>query len=151
MGWHDMGIISCQMMKPSLLSIPLLLDIAKIKFRSSASETCQLIEGTYKIRHCEIHKMHKITSLQDDKKKILNPKFWSHVTSLGSIRPLSQGDLGPWFYQLQFLVILGPYEPPVLVASHGTAKNPKPAPAWCVPKTKAPCLKYGHQNAMFYT
>ena len=34
-------------------------------------------------------------SLEDDKRKILSKKCWSHGTSLESIGPLSEGDLGP--------------------------------------------------------
>ena len=69
------------------------------------------------------------------KRKILRQKFWSHGTSLGSMGSLSQEDLGQRFYRLQFLVIWGPYELPVLVASHGTAKSLKAARSRCEPLT----------------
>ena len=75
--------------------------------------------------------MHKITSLEDGKRKILRQKFWSHGTSLGSMGSLSQEDLGQRFYRLQFLVIWGPYELSVLVASHGTPKSLKAAGSRC--------------------
>ena len=65
-------------------------------------------------------KTHKMSSLEDDKRKILRQKFWSQGTSLGSMGPLSQEALGQRFYQLQILIIWGPYEPPALKASQGT-------------------------------
>ena len=75
--------------------------------------------------------MHKITSLEDCKRKILRQKFGSHGTSLGSMGFLSQGDLGLGSGRLQFLVIWGPYDLPILVASHGTAKSLKAARSQC--------------------
>ena len=64
-------------------------------------------------------------------RKILGRKFWSLGTPLGSLGPLSQGDviLGPC--GLQILVIWGQYEPPVLVACQATAENPKSVGSWC--------------------
>ena len=35
----------------------------------------------------QIHKMHKITSLEDVKRKNLKPKFWSLGTNLGYLGP----------------------------------------------------------------
>ena len=64
-------------------------------------------------------------------RKILRQKFWSHGTSLGYLRPGSQGDLGLGFCGPQFLLVWGPYKPPALVAPQGTAKNLKPTAAWC--------------------
>ena len=79
----------------------------------------------------QIHKMHKITSLEDGKRKILTQKFWSHGTSLGHLGPLPQEALGLGSGRLQFLVIWGPYELPILVASHGTPKSLKAARSQC--------------------
>ena len=59
----------------------------------------------------------------------LGPKIVSLGTPLGSLRPLSQGDVRPRACQYQILVIWGPHELPVLVAPHGQAKNPKTAGA----------------------
>ena len=79
----------------------------------------------------EIHKTHKITSLEDDMRKILSQKFWSHGTPLGYLGPVSQKALNVWSSQFQILVIWGPYEPPVLVACQAQAENPKSAGALC--------------------
>ena len=38
-------------------------------------------------------KIHKITTFEDDMRKFLRQKFWSHGTPLGSLGPLSQGDV----------------------------------------------------------
>ena len=62
-------------------------------------------------------------------RKILSQKFWSHGTPLGSPGPVSFEALGPGSDQCQILVIWGPCEPPMLVALHGQAKNPKTAGA----------------------
>ena len=64
-------------------------------------------------------------------RKILDRKFWSLGTPLGSLGPLSQGDVIVGPYGLQILVIWGPYEPPVLVACQAQAENPKSAGALC--------------------
>ena len=64
-------------------------------------------------------------------KKNLTQKIWSHGTPLGSLGPLSQGDVIVGPYGLQILVIWGPYEPPVLVACQAQAENPKSAGALC--------------------
>ena len=64
-------------------------------------------------------------------RKILGRKFWSLGTPLGSLGPLSQGDVIVGPYGLQTLVIWGPYEPPVLVACQATAENPKSVGSWC--------------------
>ena len=64
-------------------------------------------------------------------RKILGRKFWSLGTPLGSLGPLSQGDVIVGPYGLQILVIWGPYEPPVLVACQATAENPKSVGSWC--------------------
>ena len=69
--------------------------------------------------------MHKITSFEDDMRKILSQKFWSHGTSLGSLGPLSQGDVHLGFSRPQFLVIWGPYNYPGIVACLVQAENPK--------------------------
>ena len=58
-------------------------------------------------------------------RKFLSQKFWSHGTSLGSLGPLSQGDVHPGFSQPQFLVIWGPYNYPGIVACHEQAENLK--------------------------
>ena len=79
----------------------------------------------------QIHKMHKITSLEDVQRKNLKPKFWSLGTNLGYLGPVSQQDIIIGFSQLQFLLILDPYDYSVLVALQTHAKNPKPAAAWC--------------------
>ena len=64
-------------------------------------------------------------------RKILGRKFWSLGTPLGSLGPLSQGDVIVGPYGLQIPVIWGPYEPPVLVACQATAENPKSVGSWC--------------------
>ena len=64
-------------------------------------------------------------------RKILGRKFWSLGTPLGSLGPLSQGDVIVGPYGLQILVIWGQYEPPVLVACQATAENPKSVGSWC--------------------
>ena len=76
-------------------------------------------------------KMHKITSLENDMRKFLRPKFWSLGTSLGYLGPVSQWDVPLGFYKLQFLVIWGPYEPSVIVAPLVFAKRLKTVPACC--------------------
>ena len=58
-------------------------------------------------------------------RKILSQKFWSHGTSLGSLGPLSQGDVHPGFSRPQFLVIWGPYNYPGIVACLEKAENLK--------------------------
>ena len=58
-------------------------------------------------------------------RKFSSQKFWSHGTSLGSLGPLSQGDVHPGFSQPQFLVIWGPYNYPGIVACLEQAENPK--------------------------
>ena len=50
-------------------------------------------------------KVHKIASYFYDKRKILNQKFWSHGTPLGSLGPLSQQDTILGAGQLQILQI----------------------------------------------
>ena len=75
--------------------------------------------------------MHKITLFENDERKILMEKFWSHGTSLGHLGPVSHEALPLGFYKLQFLVIWGPSDPPVLVALLEQAKIPKPTAAWC--------------------
>ena len=40
----------------------------------------------------QIAKMHKITSFEDDMRKFLRQKFWSHGTPLGYLGPVSQED-----------------------------------------------------------
>ena len=64
-------------------------------------------------------------------RKILDRKFWSLGTPLGSLGPLSQGDVIVGPYGLQILVIWGQYEPPVLVACQATAENPSSVGSWC--------------------
>ena len=78
-------------------------------------------------KHCNKKK----TSLEDNMRKILGRKFWSLGTPLGSLGPLSQGDVIVGPYGLQILVIWGPYEPPALVACQAQAENPKSAGALC--------------------
>ena len=75
--------------------------------------------------------MHKITSFEDDERKILTQKFWSHGTSLGYLGPGSQEALGLGSWGLQFHVIWGPYDSPVPVVCHGTPKSLKPTRSQC--------------------
>ena len=75
--------------------------------------------------------MHKTTLLEDGMRKFLGPKFWSLGSNLGYLGPVSQQDIIIGFSQLQFLVILDPYDCSVLVALQTHAKNPKRAAAWC--------------------
>ena len=75
--------------------------------------------------------MHKISLLEDAKRKFLRPKFWSLGTPLGYMGPVSQRAIEIGFCQLQFLVIQVPYDYPVLVAPQGQAKNPKPTRSQC--------------------
>ena len=67
-------------------------------------------------------------------RKFLSQIFWSHGTSLGSLGPLSQGDVHPGFFQPQFLVIWGPYNNPGTVACLEKAENLKLTYSlvWCV-------------------
>ena len=97
--------------------------------------------------------MHKIRSLENSQKKISRQKFWSHGTTLGYLRPGSQGDLGLGFCGPQFLLVWGPYKPPALVAPEGTAKNLKPTAAWCdVTHSWGSCfLMVGHNKDIFKT
>ena len=60
-------------------------------------------------------------------RKILNPKFWSHGTSLGYLGPVFQGDVILGACQWQILVIWGLCEPPELMACQSHAENPKTA------------------------
>ena len=76
--------------------------------------------------------MHKTTSFEDDMRKFLSKKFWSHGTFLGLLGPLSQGDVILGFGRPQFLVILGPYSHFFIVACTGHAENPKLITAQCV-------------------
>ena len=78
-----------------------------------------------------IHKTHKIGSLEDDMRKILDQNFWSHGTPLGSLGPLSQQDTILGAGQLQILVIWGPYRPPIVVALETQAENLKTAGLQC--------------------
>ena len=64
-------------------------------------------------------------------RKIVNQKFWSHGTPLGSLGPLSFEDLGPGSCQCQIPVIWGPYEYPVLVACHVQAEKLKSVASRC--------------------
>ena len=64
-------------------------------------------------------------------RKILDQKFWSHGTPLGSLGPLSFQAMGPGACQCQILVIWGPCEPPMLVAPQAQAENLKTAGSRC--------------------
>ena len=64
-------------------------------------------------------------------RKILDQKFWSHGTPLGSLGPLSQQDTILGAGQLQILVMWGPCEPPVVAALKTQAENPKTAEQQC--------------------
>ena len=64
-------------------------------------------------------------------RKILDQKFWSHGTPLGSLGPLSQQDTILGAGQLQILVILGPCEPIIVVAPETHVENPKTAGLQC--------------------
>ena len=64
-------------------------------------------------------------------RKILDQKFWSHGTPLGSLGPLSQQDTILGAGQLQILVIWGPYRPPIVVTLETQAENPKTAGQQC--------------------
>ena len=59
-------------------------------------------------------------------RKILNNKFWSHGTPLGSLGPLSQKAPDKIFSNYQILVIWGPYGPNMPLAYETHAKNLKP-------------------------
>ena len=75
--------------------------------------------------------MDKIWSLEDEMRKFLGQNFWSHGTPLGSLGPLSQGDMILWFDWRYFLVIWGPCDHPVIAALHAQAEILKTAGAWC--------------------
>ena len=64
-------------------------------------------------------------------RKFLSKKYWSLGTSLGSLGPLSQGDVILGFGRTWFLVILGPYSHFFIVACPGHAENPKLIAARC--------------------
>ena len=68
-------------------------------------------------------------SLEDNMRKKLDQKFWSHGTPLGSLGPPSQQDTILGADQLQILVIWGPYRPPVVVALETHAEILKTAGA----------------------
>ena len=78
-------------------------------------------------------------------RKFLRQKFWSQGTSLGSLGPLSQGDVLIGFHRLQFLVMWGPYNYPGIGASKAHAKTPKFFPRQCdtylVVSNKRPTIK----------
>ena len=57
--------------------------------------------------------------------------FWSHGTPLGYLGAGSQEAPGLGACRFQILVIWGPNDPPVLVVSHGDAKNPNTVGSWC--------------------
>ena len=75
--------------------------------------------------------MHKIPLLENAKRKFLRPKFWSLGIHLGYMGPVSQRAIEIGFCRLQFLVIWGPYDHPILVAPQTHARNLKSAGAWC--------------------
>ena len=75
--------------------------------------------------------MHIITSFEDNKRKILSQKFWSHGTPKGALGPLSREDVILGFVSHQILVIWGPYESLVVVTFVTQAENLKTAGAWC--------------------
>ena len=60
-------------------------------------------------------------------RKNLDPKFWSHGTSLGSLGPGSQQDPTLGFDQHRILVIWGPQKPSRILALQTQAKNLKTA------------------------
>ena len=76
--------------------------------------------------------MHKISSFENEKRKILTQKFWSHGTSLGYLGPGSQGDVRLGACALQFLILWGSYDTPVVVALQVHSKKLKLSGAWCV-------------------
>ena len=76
-------------------------------------------------------KMHKTTSLKDDMRKILRPKFWSQGTPLGSMGPLSLKDPDQRFSKHDFLLIWDPYDFPKLVAWETQVKKLKTTAAQC--------------------
>ena len=66
----------------------------------------------YAIFPKQIHKMHKITSLEDGKIKILRPKFWSLGTNLGSHWARLAKGLPQIFCHDGFYIVLRvPYNP----------------------------------------
>ena len=73
--------------------------------------------------------MHKITSHFYEMRKILIKIFWSQGTPMGSSGSGSQEALGLGACRFQNVVIWGPCESPVLVASEVQAKNLKTAPS----------------------
>ena len=82
--------------------------------------------------------MHKITSFEDDMRKFLSQKFWSHGTLLGSMGPGSQQDADERFSKSQILVKWGPYNCSVIVACREQAKKPNLASSlvWCTQNGK---------------
>ena len=79
----------------------------------------------------QFHKTYKITSYFYGMRKFVTKFFWSHGSVLGYLGPVSQQDPPLGFSRFQFLVIWGPNELPVLVASQTQAKKLKSIPAWC--------------------
>ena len=86
--------------------------------------------------------MHKITSFEDDMRKFLSQKFWSHGTLLGSMGPGSQQDADERFSKSQILVKWGPYNCSVIVACREQAKKPNLASSLVCP------LYFPFQNSM---
>ena len=64
-------------------------------------------------------------------RKILDQKFWSHGTPLGSLGPLSWEAVILGAVRLQILVIWGPYEPPEIVPLNVQPENPNTTAYWC--------------------
>ena len=63
-------------------------------------------------------------------RKILDQKYWSHGTPLGSLGPLSREAAILGAVRLQILVICGPYEPPELVPFYVQPENPNTTASW---------------------
>ena len=77
--------------------------------------------------------MNKITSVEDDQRKILMKKFWSLGTILGSMGSLSQKALPEIFLKMVFLHPWDPNEAPVNPICPSHAKNLDLFPTCCDP------------------
>ena len=94
----------------------------------------------------QIDKTHKITSFEDDMRKFLSQKFWSHGTLLGSMGPGSQQDADERFSKSQILVKWGPYNCSVIVACREQAKKPNLASSLVWHERQTNWLTYYCQN-----
>ena len=79
----------------------------------------------------QVHKMHKITSIEVGMTNFLRPKFWSHGTYLGSLRPPSQKGLPIIFSNVIFLHPWDTNKAPVNASSPSHTKTLDHLPTWC--------------------